>query len=96
MVLEPEGIQVVRTESLLLRLLKAVLIPTTIKYRLFPGNCLFSTSFDIGAPFIKDSCADLAAANSISKLEMVLSNVLKLNKNVLKPEKFSKILNLDH
>jgi hypothetical protein len=33
-------------------------------------------SFDKGEPLSIDSCAALAAANSISKFEMVLSNVL--------------------
>lgn len=80
--LKPWGIHVARIESLLFRLLKAVLIPTTIKNRLFPCGCFFHISSDTGAPFCKDSCTDLAAANSISKLEMVLSNVLQKTQKV--------------
>lgn len=33
-------------------------------------------SLDIGEPLSKESCKALAAANSISKFEMVLSSVL--------------------
>lgn len=72
---EPCGIQVARTESLLFRLLKAVFIPTTIKYLLFPDNSM-SFNSSIGEPLKTDSCAALAAANSISKVEIVLSSVL--------------------
>lgn len=75
---QPCGIHVVRTESLLLRLLKAVLIPTTIRYLLFPDDSAFFNSSDNGEPLRMDSCAALAAANSISKFEIVLSNVLHL------------------
>jgi hypothetical protein len=59
-----------------LRLLKAVLIPTTIKYLLFPDDPVLFKSSDKGEPLSMDSCAALAAANSISKFEIVLSNVL--------------------
>lgn len=74
---KPCGIQVSRTESLLFLLLKAVLIPITIKYFLFPDDSpFFFISPDIGEPLTIDSCVALAAANSISKFDIVLSNVL--------------------
>lgn len=73
---EPCGIQVARTESLRFRLLKAVLTPRTIKYFLFPIDSVTFRSSDIGEPLSMDSCAAFAAANSISKFEMVLSSVL--------------------
>lgn len=73
---EPCGIHVARTESLLFRLLKAVLIPTTIKYLLFPDDSVSFNSSDRGEPLRIDSCVALAAANSISKFEIVLSSVL--------------------
>lgn len=72
----PWGIHVARTESRLFLLLKAVLIPTTIKYLLFPDDWVFFRSSDEGEPLCIDSWAALAAANSISKFEIVLSNVL--------------------
>lgn len=72
---EPWGIHVARTESLLFRLLKAVLIPTTIRNLLFPDESVFESP-DEGEPLRIDSCVALAAANSISKFEIVLSNVL--------------------
>ena len=74
---QPCGIHVARTESLLLRLLNAVFIPTTIRYLLFPDDSVFFESSDKGEPLRMDSCAALAAANSISKFEIVLSNVLQ-------------------
>lgn len=64
----PFGIQVSRTESLRFRLLKAVLIPITIKYFLF--------EFPDGVSFDKDWCSALAAANFISKIDISLSSVL--------------------
>ena len=73
---QPCGIHVARIESLLFLLLKAVLIPITIRYFLFLDDSALLTSVDNGEPLSKDSCAVLAAANSISKLEIVLSNVL--------------------
>ena len=72
----PWGIQVARTESLRLRLLKAVLTPTTIKYFLFLLDPEILRSSDMGEPLSIDTCAALAAANSISKFEIVLSKVL--------------------
>lgn len=47
---QPCGIQVARTESLLFRLLKAVLMPITIKYFLFLAGSLILKSSDTGEP----------------------------------------------
>jgi hypothetical protein len=66
---------VLRIESRLLRLLKAVFIPITMKYfdrSLDSANLKFKSS-DKGAPLRRDSCAAFAAANSISKCDIVLS-----------------------
>lgn len=73
---KPFGIQVVRTESLLFRLLKAVFIPMTMRYFLFLVNSGIFTSSVMGEPLSIESCKDLAAASSISKFEIVLSSVL--------------------
>lgn len=72
----PCGIQVARTESLRFRLLKAVLIPITIKYFLFFVDSATLWSSDMRESFNTDSWAALAAANSISRFEIVLSSVL--------------------
>lgn len=72
----PWGIQVERTESLRLRLLKAVLIPMTIKYFLFKVDLTFFKSSDIIGSFIIVSRSALAATIFISKSEMALSRVL--------------------
>ena len=51
-------------------------MPITIKYFLFlTGSGRFRSS-DIGDPVTIESCKALAASNSISKFEIVLSNVL--------------------
>lgn len=73
---QPWGIHVARTESLRFRLLKAVFIPITIRYFCLPIGPLNFESSDWGDPLSTDSCTALAAANSISRFEMVLSNVL--------------------
>lgn len=72
----PCGIQVARTESLLFLLLKAVLIPMTIRYLLLLDNSLILISSDTGALFLRDSWTALAEANSVSKFEIVLSRFL--------------------
>lgn len=74
---KPWGIQVERTESLRLRLLKAVFTPTTMKYFRLPLDPVSFMSSDIGEPFSIDSCVALAAANSISRFDIVLSSVLQ-------------------
>lgn len=51
-------------------------MPTTIRYLLLPDDSVFFKSSDKGEPLSIDSCAALAAASSISKFEIVLSNVL--------------------
>uniref|UniRef100_A0A2P2KAB5 Putative beta-1 3-galactosyltransferase 2 isoform X3 n=1 Tax=Rhizophora mucronata TaxID=61149 RepID=A0A2P2KAB5_RHIMU len=51
----PWGIHVARTESLLFRLLKAVLIPITIKYLLLLEDSAFLKSSDKGEPPSIDS-----------------------------------------
>ena len=48
-------------ESLLLRLLKAVLMPITIRYFLFPIDSETLNSSATGEPLSKDSCRVLAA-----------------------------------
>lgn len=63
-------------ESLLLRLLKAVLIPITIRYLRLPIDSEILNSSETGEPFSRDSCSDLAAESSVSKLAIVLSSVL--------------------
>ena len=63
-------------ESLLLRLLKAVLMPITIRYFLFPIDSETLNSSETGEPLSKDSCRVLAAESSVSKLAIVLSSVL--------------------
>ena len=63
-------------ESLLLRLLKAVLIPMTIRYFLLPIDSETLNSSATGEPLSKDSCRDLAAESSVSKLAIVLSSDL--------------------
>lgn len=78
---EPCGIQVARTESLLFRLLKAVFIPMTIRYFLFLVNSRIFRSWVIGEPLIVESCNAHAAANSISRFEIVLSSVLPFVKS---------------
>lgn len=86
----PLGIQVLRIESRLLRLLKAVFIPITMKYfdRPLDSVTLKFKSSDKGAPLSSDSCADLAAASSISKCDIVLSRSLgKIKKKKRKDEK---------
>jgi hypothetical protein len=55
LIYEPCGIHVARTESLLFLLLKAVLIPTTIRYFLFLDDSFFFRSCDKGAPLLIDS-----------------------------------------
>lgn len=81
---KPCGIHVARTESLRFRLLKAVLIPITIKYLLFRDDPVFTFSeSDTGDPFVMVSCTALAAANSISKFEIVLSKVLQFESNTI-------------
>jgi hypothetical protein len=50
LIYEPCGIHVARTESLLFLLLKAVLIPMTIRYFLFPDDSFFFGSCDKGEP----------------------------------------------
>lgn len=72
----PRGTHVERTESLLFLLLNAVFIPITIRYFRFLKESPFSAVSDTGDPARIASCAAFAAANSISKLEIVLSNVL--------------------
>ena len=54
-----------------------MLIPTTIKYFLFLIDPGILTLSSMGEPLRMDSCAALAADNSISKFEMVLSSVLQ-------------------
>lgn len=68
-----------RIESLLFRLLKAVLIPITIKYFGRPLESVKLNSSDMGEPLSIDSCAALAAAKSISRFEIVFSSVLYTN-----------------
>jgi hypothetical protein len=63
-------------ESLLLRLLKAVLIPITIWYFRLSIDSEILKSSATGEPLSKDSCRDLAAESSVSKLAIVLSSVL--------------------
>ena len=63
-------------ESLLLRLLNAVLIPITIRYFLLPIDSETLKSSATGEPLSKDSCRDLAAESSVSKLAIVLSSDL--------------------
>lgn len=77
---EPCGSQVARTESLLLRLLNAVFIPTTMKYFCLPFDSVSFRSSDKGEPLSIDSCVALAAANSISKFDIVLSSDLQLKR----------------
>jgi hypothetical protein len=67
---------VYRMESLLLRLLKAVLIPITIRYFRLPIDSDILNSSATGEPLSKDSCRDLAAESSVSKLTIFLSSVL--------------------
>jgi transcriptional regulator of nitric oxide reductase len=74
----PCGIQVARTESLRLRLLKAVLIPMTIKYFLFILVSSFFKFSDMEKPSITDSCAALPSVNFISNFDIVLSSVLHI------------------
>jgi hypothetical protein len=62
---------VARTESRRFRLLNAVLMPMTMKYFRFP----VVDSGD-GAPLRIESCVAFAEASSISKFDIVLSNVL--------------------
>ena len=66
-----------RIESLLLRLLKAVLIPITIRYLRLPVDSEALYSSDTGDPLRKESCRVLAAESSVSKFAMVLSKVLQ-------------------
>lgn len=73
---KPCSIHVARSESLLLRLLKAVLMPTTIKYFLFLADSGIFKSWDKGELLSTESWRVLAAANFISKSEIVLSRVL--------------------
>jgi hypothetical protein len=63
-------------ESLLLRLLNAVLIPITIRYFRLPIDSETLYSSATGEPFSRDSCSDLAAESSVSRLAIVLSSVL--------------------
>lgn len=74
---KPCGIHVARTESLLFRLLNAVFIPITMKYFLFIVESFCAVVSGVGEPLSIESCAAFAAANSISRLEMVLSSVLR-------------------
>ena len=74
---KPCGIQVLRIESLLLRLLKAVLMPITMKYFRLPADSEALYSSETGEPLRNDSCRVLAAESSVSKFDMVLSKVLQ-------------------
>lgn len=90
-------------ESLLFRLLNAVLMPITIRYFRLPIDSESLNSSATGEPLSKDSCRDLAAESSVSKLAIVLSSVLhskhpkipirtkkknqQANKNILKKDK---------
>uniref|UniRef100_A0A0A9PQR7 Uncharacterized protein n=1 Tax=Arundo donax TaxID=35708 RepID=A0A0A9PQR7_ARUDO len=62
-------------ESLLLRLLKAVLIPITMRYFLLPVDSEALYSSETGEPLRKESCRVLAAESSVSKFAIVLSKV---------------------
>ena len=64
-------------ESLLLRLLKAVLMPMTIRYFLLPIDSETLKSSETGEPLSNDSCRVLAADSSVSKVAIVLSSVLQ-------------------
>jgi hypothetical protein len=64
-------------ESLLLRLLKAVLMPITMKYLRLPADSEALYSSETGEPFRNDSCSVLAAESSDSKFDIVLSKVLQ-------------------
>jgi hypothetical protein len=67
---------VLRIESLLLRLLKAVLMPITIRYFRRPLDSELLYSSETGEPLRNDSCRVLAAESSVSKFDIFLSNVL--------------------
>jgi hypothetical protein len=67
---------VLRIESLLLRLLKAVLMPITIRYFRGPVDSELLYSSETGEPLRNDSCRVLAAESSVSKFAIFLSNVL--------------------
>lgn len=64
-------------ESLLLRLLKAVLMPITMRYFLLPIDSETLKSSETGEPLSNDSCRVLAAESSVSKVAIVLSSVLQ-------------------
>jgi hypothetical protein len=64
-------------ESLLLRLLKAVLMPITMKYLGLPADSEALYSSETGEPFRNDSCSVLAAESSDSKFDIVLSKDLQ-------------------
>jgi hypothetical protein len=51
-------------------------MPITIRYFLFPIDSATLYSSATGEPLSKDSCSVLAAESSVSKLAIVLSNVL--------------------
>lgn len=80
--LQPCGIQVSLTESLLFLLLKAVFMPTTIRYFRLPLAPAAGKFCEVGEPLNKDSCVALAPANSISKLEIVLPSVLHFDQHL--------------
>lgn len=64
-------------ESLLLRLLKAVLMPMTMRYLRLPADSEALYSCETGEPLRNDSCSVLAAESSVSKFAIVLSSVLQ-------------------
>lgn len=74
---KPCGIQVLRMESLLLQLLKAVLMLMIMRYLCLPDDSKALYSCETGEPLRNDSCSVLAAGSSVSKFPIVLSSVLQ-------------------